>query len=409
MSLRGPLGQILLLLLIVASGAAVFLALYEKRSVDDWDPPSGLVVRQPYLAAERMLTAMDIEVDQISALEQAADLSPSSVLIVPAGRGSVTLNARTAVRQFVTNGGHLLVESERWENRDPLFEALNLQRSEAPDADIDLDWMIMSWTDQFRFPLESVESSDPTLLLVRWDEESEPLLVTSLGGELLAADDAVRRIDGTDGTRMLQRRMGKGLITAVNDISFAQNWRIGRNDNAELLWRMVNEQAGPTEVTWFRTRPVKLWAWLQNHALPVLITLSALLVLFIWQGLPRFGPTIADPSNERRRLSDHLSASGRFLWSAGQRANLGRAAAACAYDAVARRYPHLRNMQADDQIRFLCTRFDLPPSHAQALVKRTQVTDAAEILRLTRSCRHLHRVLSGAQADSNELIDKDHR
>lgn len=407
MSLRGPLGQILLVLLIVALGVAGFLSLYEKRSVDDWKPPSSRVMREPYLAAERMFEAMNVATSQISALQQAADLPDHSTLILPAGRGGMTLSARAAVRAFVTRGGHLLIESESWENGDPVFRELGLRRSEAPEPDYDLDWIITSWTDQYRYPSQSAESDDPTLLLVQWDEESPPLLVTSLGGELLDTDEPARRIDGEDGTRMLQRRLGEGLITAVNDISFAQNWRIGRNDNAQLLWLIVNDQPDLAHVAWFRTRPASLWAWLKAHAMPVLISIVALLAVFIWQGLTRFGPIMADPSSERRRLSDHLSASGRFLWSAGQRANLSRAAAACAFDAVARRYPHLRSMSAELQIRFLCTRFDLPPSHAQQLVSGSQITDATELLRLTRSCRHLHRTLSGAQADSTEMIDKD--
>lgn len=407
MSLRGPLGQVLLLLLIIAIGVFGFLTLFEKQQVDDWQRPQARVLHEPYLAAERMLRAMDIPISQIGSLEEAPKLPPHSALIVPAGRHGLTLQARSAVLQFVRDGGHLLVESERWEDTDLLLEDLGVTRSEAPDFEYDEDWFGFGSLIAFRDPTASAEIDDPTLLLVHWDTDSEPLLVTSLGGELLAAEDAIRLIDGDEGTRMLQRQEGDGLITAINDISFAQNWRIGRNDNAELLWRILDDTPQLAHVAWFRTRPAQLWPWLRQHAWPVLISLALLIAIFIWQGLPRFGPTRADPSGQRRRLSDHLSASGRFLWSAGQRANLSRAAAACAYDAAARRYPHLRSMAAPEQVEFLSKRFALPPTHAHQLVHGSQIHDAAELLRLTRSCRHLHRALSGAQADSTDEDRKD--
>ncbi len=408
MSLRGPLGQILLVLAIVTLLGAGFLHFYEKQSIDDWNPPSARVLFEPYLAAERLLTELEMPFSQIGSLQDAVDLPAHSALIVPAGRVGLTDQARASIRQFVRDGGHLLIESERWEDPDPLLEDLGVTRSEAPDVDYDdHEWLGFSSLFIYQDPTESVDVDDPALLLVKWHAQTDPLVVTSLGGDLLDADDAIRRIDGDDGTRILQRRLGEGLITAINDISFAQNWRIGRNDNAELFWQILNDTPDLAHVAWFRTKPPQLWPWLRSNAFAVLISVALLIALFIWHGLPRFGPLQADPGNQRRRLSDHLSASGRFLWSAGQRANLSRATAACAYDAVARRYPHLRSMGVADQIEFLAKRFALPPSHASALVNGSQIDDAAELIRLTRSCRHLHRALAGTQADSTDEDRKD--
>ena len=407
MNLRGAWGQLLLLLIVIAGGVALFLMMYEKKAVDEWNPPSARVLREPYLAAERWLRAMEMPSRHLGSFEQAADLPPHSALIVPAGRVGMTAQARAAVLQFVRQGGHLLVESERWEKPDPLLEDLGISRSEAPDFDYHDDRTGFGSLRAFRNPTESASADDPALLSVRWEDQPAPLLVTTLGGELLSSEDAIRTINGDEGTRILQKQLGEGLITAINDISFAQNWRIGRNDNAQFFWLLLNDTPDLAHVYWYRVRPPQLWPWLKQHATPVLISLALLIVLFIWHGLPRFGPSQEDPSGERRRLSDHLGASGRFLWSAGQRSNLARAAAACAYDAAARRYPHLRSMAADDQIAFLCRRFQLPPSHAQQLVHGSDVREPTEFLRLTRSCRHLHRELSGTQADSVDDDRKD--
>ena len=54
--------------------------------------------------------------------------------------------------------------------------------------------------------------------------------------------------------------------------------------------------------------------WLLEHALPALALTALLIAAWLWRTVPRFGPVAPDPAPVRRRLLDHLRASGRFYW-----------------------------------------------------------------------------------------------
>ena len=88
-----------------------------------------------------------------------------------------------------------------------------------------------------------------------------------------------------------------------------------------------------------RIERLSLWQWLTEHALAVLISSAALLVLWLWRIGPRFGPVAADLPPARRRLLDHLRASGRFHWNNRGRDRLAEAAREACLARLARAHP----------------------------------------------------------------------
>jgi hypothetical protein len=62
-------------------------------------------------------------------------------------------------------------------------------------------------------------------------------------------------------------------------------------------------------------------------------------LLWLWYVAPRLGPVAPDPVRGRRRLLDHLRASGRFLWSNGGAQRMLDAARESCLRRITRVYP----------------------------------------------------------------------
>lgn len=394
--------QILLFLLLIGLCVLLFLVSYERRSEEEWTRPSPEAMQQVWLAAERLLQAQGLEVSHIDALEQAAEHGSGSVLVLPAGRGLVTPRALASVDRYLAQGGHLLIESEAFENADPLFEHLGIARDDAPYLQDDDSYDFHSdWMDRYKRPLQPLSPRDPDLLQLRWRADGPELIVASRGGEILSAADSTRQIEGIDGVRMLQLQRGEGLLTALNDLSFGQNWRIGRHDNAEFLWQLLTDQPGTQRVLFYRVRSESLGAWLKRNAWMPLLSLALLGLLGLWRSVPRFGPLAADPEPIRRRLGDHLLASGRFLWAHGERRRLLQSALLHARAELYRHAPHLRLLAAESQLGWLLERHRLSATQAQAIIAgHASSVDPATFLNLLRGCRYLHQQLQPRLAKS---------
>jgi hypothetical protein len=122
-------------------------------------------------------------------------------------------------------------------------------------------------------------------------------------------------------TAVLQVDRGAGSVTVLPSFWFMGNVRIGEPDHAAFAWAVVNAGAGSTSrVTRVLIAPrfdrPSLLAWLFNEALPAVVTAAVLLALWLAREIPRFGPVVSVHETARRRLLDHLRASGRFQWSA---------------------------------------------------------------------------------------------
>ncbi|MGH8631007.1 MAG: hypothetical protein ACREU7_09620, partial [Burkholderiales bacterium] len=125
-------------------------------------------------------------------------------------------------------------------------------------------------------------------------------------------------------------------------LSGISNYFIGELDHAEFLWRLVRLDPGTADVFFFNNpQRLSLVGWLRANAWTALASAGGLLLFWLWRIAPRFGPIQPDPERVRRRLLDHLRASGRFLWSNGAAARLLEAARDASLRRVMRAHPDL--------------------------------------------------------------------
>lgn len=148
----------------------------------------------------------------------------------------------------------------------------------------------------------------------------------------------------TAGIHLLRLPFGNGHVTLASDLDWMDNRRIGEGDHGLVLWRMVNAGA-PVEIWLYHGvgRP-SLLSILWTNAAPLLTGAVLLVIVWLWRISGRFGPTIASIPPARRKLSEHLTASGRYFMRHGGAGHLYDASRQRLLAQVQRRHPQWRHL-----------------------------------------------------------------
>ena len=266
--------------------------------------------RDPYLAFTRLVARMGGAPQALESPLALGNLPRGTTLFFAAHRlGYMSPRNVRAVREWVEQGGHLVLQPEAPGTRDPLLDALGIRREVLPsikDADA-AKAMAM------RF--------DPPARRFDWPGAPRPLQVEMPFSMPLR--DLQRRtprasVDFQSRVVMLSVAEGRGEVTVVPSFAFATNEKIGRLDHAQFAWLLASHGvAAPRVLMLLRFERPHLGEWIWAEAWPVVIMLALFIVLWLARVIPRFGPLAPDLAEERRSLAEHILASGRFLWSRG--------------------------------------------------------------------------------------------
>jgi hypothetical protein len=124
---------------------------------------------------------------------------------------------------------------------------------------------------------------------------------------------------GDHSTNLVQIQYGRGVITVLPSFQPLTNQNLARADHADFAWQLAQDTEANRRVVLVR-RPLaapSLLAWLEEHASFALASLALFIGLWLWWIAPRFGPVAPVREPGRRRLLDHLRASGYFHWESG--------------------------------------------------------------------------------------------
>lgn len=140
------------------------------------------------------------------------------------------------------------------------------------------------------------------------DDEEEPALP-------LTETRISNWADNPYGDQLLLLDYGDGDIVVMTDLDIWSNESLAYLDHAWLLDAVAD---GATSVWWVHSIDMPpLLAWLWQRAWPLMLSLAALLIVFLWLRMPRRG-VLLQPSNAHRRdFLHHLHASGFFIWRHG--------------------------------------------------------------------------------------------
>lgn len=301
-------------LALIALGVIWFLSAFERVPAKEWVGPTGEARRNPFLAAERLAGRMGLGARELRALPELDTLKPTGALLIPNHRQAIDARRLRQLATWVERGGHLIAEAELVGVADPLLDALGVERAAGPP------------------PTKPAPVELPG---------GRKVAVSIFGGMALKAPGRQPRLllGTAEGARLVSFPHGKGMVTATISLQFARNQTIGTSDNAEFFWHVLQLAPAAELAIYMRPERLSLWGFLTDHAAPVLASTAALLALWLWRIGPRFGPVHPDAPPARRRLLDHLRATGRYYWSKDLRVRLLGAARDAALRRVGRAQP----------------------------------------------------------------------
>jgi len=345
---------------------------FERVPVTERVGLSGEARLRPLLAAERFAERMGLPAREARALPELDRLPARSVLILPRQRRSVDERRAAQLVTWVASGGHLIVEAEFEPVADPVLRrfGLRVERDTAARQPVHLE----------------VTGAGRRLALM------------SLRPGRMVADYGTPafRVGAPGAERIVSLPVGEGLVTAAVELDFARNPFIGMHDHAELLWRILGLARSEELVVFHHPQRLSLWGFLVEHAAGALLAAGLLLALWLWRIAPRYGTLLPDPPPVRRRLLDHLRASGRFLWAQGLGATLAAAARESALRRVARAYPDFAEAPPAERAARLAALAGLAPAETAALLapgKAVVAPSGHELIRLVHCAQRVHAAL----------------
>jgi len=271
--------------------------------------------RNRYLAAQRLLEAMDTEVRGLETLLAFHDLPPTdATFVIPIDRTRRFSRTRDDdLMRWVEDGGHLIVVAQTlWDDGereiDRILDPLEIQRFQWDVDDPDYPGLLEDTEEDWDVSISELDGRE-----IRATFYSNAFLETPHESKIRL------RIGDRFGTHVMTVDRGQGLITTLTDGWFLSNDGIDTHQNAELFLRLTHAfgRSGPVWILW-RSDFSRWWELLWRYAWALLISLGVLTALWLWNRGRRFGAIRQLDVPERRRLMEHIEAAGRYQFDAGQ-------------------------------------------------------------------------------------------
>jgi hypothetical protein len=329
---------------LVLAAVAAALALwvyshYERVTEREFVDFSGEARRNPMLAFERLVQRMGLEGGTESERAALENLAPRVTLVLGRDR-QLSPQRVKAITAWLGGGGHVIAEAENLGERDPLLDALGVTRRAGPRP-------------------ASTEN-----LTVRLPGQSDSLRadLPLMGLEYRGTGESYSTPLGA-GQALLHIRHGSGRASVLSSLDFMRNDDIGELDHAAFAWGLVRLMPDTARVLIARrSEQLSVLDWLIANAQAALLSAAALLALWLWRVGRRFGPLEAARQPRRRRLLDHLRASGHFKWATGSAPSLLSAAREACLAKIARTRPAVANLHPTARNTRLAELTRLPPA-----------------------------------------------
>jgi hypothetical protein len=343
---------------------------------------SGLSVqarRNPWLAAERLLGRLGIQVESRSGRRYLTSPPEEIGVLFVKDLGAPLPRARQdALLAWVDAGGHLVLSPGLLHDSETDHSLLARFGVELVN-----DITLVSETGEGAEPEPGADSATDTQLVAL--PESEEDLHIGFDPERWFYVDSENEYWETPvdtGPNMLIFPWGAGRVTFLSDNRFWDNERIGDGDHALLLARLVDgyDRAWLLYSSQMPSLPRLLW-----HQAPYLLTsLGVLAVLLLWWMTRRTGPRLYRAWSQRRDLLEHLQAAAEFAWRTDSSSGLLENARRQVERRWLASHPRLQRLEQTERCRWLAERTGLTSqtieqalygSHAEGgqLIKNTTI------------------------------------
>ena len=339
-------------LIVIGSFSAWFLNNFEPQTIELTVGASAQARRNPFLAAERLLSRLGVPVEGRAGRGRLRQLPPTTDTLVVSGVGPLDPDQRAALRAWLQAGGRLIVEAvDLWDDEvdpDDLPGDYGIRLREAPERTRDQPRLVLA---NLSWP-----GIDQPLTL-GFDPDWYLEVAGAAGASALSAGGRVR---------MVRLPVGAGALTVTSDQQFLTNDGIGQHDHALILAHLA--LPAPGGKVWLLHDSAVPWlgAILWAAAPQAVIAAAVLVLVWCWSLGTRLGPLAPAPARRRRDLLEHLDAAGAFLWRRGQASELMAATRRHVLTAPQRRRPDQRRLDQQAQIQALSVTTGLTPAAVAA-------------------------------------------
>lgn len=300
----------LLAIVIFGVGCLWFVQNYELKEIDSYTGYRGEAGSNDLFAARLFLKRMGIPTLRQDGLLSLPDTD--TVIVLDTDRYTMTQQKTQTLLDWVAAGGHLVTRARvdytdaaeetndeeqhkpETENRDHLQQALQIEIGTSQVFD------------EEDLPFSLQLATQPKSLKVD----------VSFFNELLTNNPNAQIYQANAKNFLLQIKHGQGLISLAATLEFAENHQIDKVDHAEFFWWLLHSHKPDFKQVWLINQDTLpgLRTLLMQYASPVLWMVALLLLASFWALIPRFGAFIPEPIPERRRILEHIKASGQFMW-----------------------------------------------------------------------------------------------
>ncbi len=346
--------------LVVAALGYWFVTHFERVPVEVPTGYRGEARRDDYLAARRLYESFSTP---LRVVRDRRGLPASGGTLVMVGRRDARRDPAPLLR-WVEGGGHLVVAAAGNQD-DALFEELGVEvvSAERPDAAVAV----------------AVDRTAP--LQVRF-RASLRLAPRDADGAEQAGDEK--------GLLYWAAPRGQGRVTVLADAAFLRNAFFGEQDHAAFLWRLTHWRGRGEAWLVLGDAARSLWSALLERGWAALTSIVALLVAAAWAVGRRFGPPIPQRPAYRRRLGEHIAASGEFCWRHGSGGALHAAVRDSLVRSVEFRHP---GWLAGDLAARLAQASGLPRARVAAAFAPVNTAAAAEFTEAVAVLERIRRSL----------------
>ena len=354
----------------------------------------GAAADNPLLAAQQLLERMGSVVITTTSVSQLKQLDSQDTLILWGTDGLFDATQTQQLLNWVEAGGHLIIASNTIFNGSENSSNSLLQQLKIYRLEDNLEYL----------PQDQIIPATP----LTWENEAIQVEFDPHYRLEYTDDPAIEILDDY-GTHFLFYYYGTGMISLLSDMQFIHNQAIGQYDHAQFLWSLVHFER-PARQIWLLRSPHYLseitkienpvenripsfgqLIWFKWWA--TVISASILLLFWLWHIMSRFGPLLPDPTGTRRRLLEHIEASGHFLWRYRQTEFLLRGARQSVLNKLASVHPDWVRLSPSKLSQYLASLGQLSAEEIEEALYHTQPQTEIAFTQAIRILTQISRML----------------
>jgi hypothetical protein len=322
-----------LLLGLVAWGLYSSIEFYQETEESGWSVDA---LRNPYLAAQRFMSASGIEVTDVDSLVKLDQLTTLGTLFFSDANQVQTPRQLQQVMDWLDVGGNVIYTADSVAHGDDLLLgefAVEVEWREFEDEEENEDKPLSETLREYNRQIEdgktrediadSLNDDEDSITTVQFSDDIGVLEVAFNNDKILTqpyiadpeSDISHQPFSWSHseyGVHMMQFEVGSGLLTIISDPGVWTSYQIDQYDHAYLLW-LLSSGEGNFAILRSVLRD-SIWVLMARNASELLIAVGLMLLIWIWRMGYRFGRLLPRDLTHSRALGEYFSSISHYLW-----------------------------------------------------------------------------------------------